>query len=111
MGVVLRARDGSLKRTLALKVLRRRFQGEPELAARFLEEAQVTGQLQHPGIPPVYEVGSLEDGQPFLAMKLIRGTTLHDLLRQRKDRRKTCRVSWGSSRACASRWPTPIRAA
>jgi eukaryotic-like serine/threonine-protein kinase len=84
MGVVLRARDPGLNRTLAIKVLRKRFQHEPELGRRFLEEAQVTGQLQHPGIPPVHEVGSLEEGQPFLAMKLIRGQTLDQLLKGRK---------------------------
>jgi eukaryotic-like serine/threonine-protein kinase len=84
MGVVLRARDPGLNRTLALKVLRRRYQGQPELVQRFLEEAQITGQLQHPGVPPVYEAGHLEDGQPFLAMKLIRGQTLDHLLKGRK---------------------------
>jgi eukaryotic-like serine/threonine-protein kinase len=84
MGVVLRARDPGLCRTLAVKVLRRRYQHEPELTRRFLGEAQVTGQLQHPGIPPVHEVGSLEDGQPFLAMKLIRGQTLDELFKHRR---------------------------
>jgi serine/threonine protein kinase len=54
------------------------------MAARFLEEAQITGQLQHPGVPPVHEVGRLPDGRPFLAMKLIEGRTLADLLSNRK---------------------------
>jgi hypothetical protein len=84
MGLVLRARDPGLNRTLAIKVLRRRYQGLPELERRFLGEARITGQLQHPGIPPVHEVGSLGDGQPFLAMKLIRGRTLDHLLKGRK---------------------------
>jgi WD40 repeat protein len=81
MGVVLRARDPGLNRTLAIKVLRKRFQHLPEAARRFVEEAQITGQLQHPGVPAVHEVGSLDDGQPFLAMKLIRGQTLEHQLR------------------------------
>jgi eukaryotic-like serine/threonine-protein kinase len=85
MGVVLWAQDPGLNRPLAVKVLRRSLQGQPDLARRFLEEAQVTGQLQHPGIPPVYEVGTLEGGQPFFAMKLIRGTTLAELLQQRRE--------------------------
>src|SRR5262249_22198278 len=47
---------------------------------RFLNEARITGQLQHPGIPPVHEVGELPDGRPFLVMKLIKGRTLADIL-------------------------------
>jgi serine/threonine-protein kinase len=83
MGAVLRARDPELNRALAVKVLLERHRGQPELERRFREEAQVTGQLQHPGIPPVHEVGALIDGRPFFAMKLIRGRTLAELLRER----------------------------
>jgi serine/threonine-protein kinase len=83
MGVVFRARDPDLKRSLAVKVLREEYRAVPQLARRFREEAQVTGQLQHPGIPPVHEVGTLPDGRPFFAMKLIKGQTLADLLRGR----------------------------
>jgi serine/threonine-protein kinase len=83
MGEVWRARDPELNRTLAIKVMRSDYAGRPESRRRFLEEAQVTGQLQHPGIPPVHEVGTLPDGRPFFAMKLIRGRTLADLLDQR----------------------------
>jgi tRNA A-37 threonylcarbamoyl transferase component Bud32 len=81
VGVVLRAWDPGLNRALAVKVLRWRFQGHSAVAQRFVEEAQVLGQLQHPGVPPVYEVGTLDSGEPFLAMKLIRGNTLAELLR------------------------------
>src|SRR5262249_28431563 len=45
----------------------------------------LTGQLQHPAIPPVHEVGRLEDGRPFFAMKLIKGRTLADLLKERQS--------------------------
>ncbi len=83
MGAVLRARDPDLNRLLAVKVLRADYRGHPELERRFREEAQITGQLQHPGIPPVHEVGRLPDGRPFFAMKLVKGHTLADLLRQR----------------------------
>src|SRR5919109_1342707 len=73
---VWRARDLDLGRPLAVKVLLEQGRGHPELERRFREEAQVTGQLQHPGIPPVHEVGTLPDGRPFFAMKLIKGDTL-----------------------------------
>jgi tetratricopeptide (TPR) repeat protein len=80
MGLVYRAHDPDFGRPLAVKVLREEFKDEPVLVARFLEEARITGQLQHPGVPPVHEIGRLPDGRPFLAMKLIEGRTLADLL-------------------------------
>jgi tetratricopeptide (TPR) repeat protein len=80
MGIVLRARDPELKRPLAVKVLRARYRGDPELTRRFLAEAQITSQLQHPCVPPVHEVGSLADGRPFMALKLIQGRALDVLL-------------------------------
>ena len=83
MGVVFRAHDADLGRRLAVKVLQRRHKDDPALARRFLEEAQVCGQLQHPGVPPVHELGSLPDGRPFFAMKLVRGQTLAGLLAAR----------------------------
>src|SRR5262249_18250515 len=70
-------------RSLALKVLLPEHRGDPGLEQRFLAEAQLTAQLQHPGIPPVHEIGRLTDGRPFFAMKLIQGRTLADLLRAR----------------------------
>ncbi|HXG09730.1 MAG TPA: serine/threonine-protein kinase [Gemmataceae bacterium] len=80
MGVVWRAHERRLQREVAVKLLR-----EEETAARnrFLFEATVTGQLQHPGIPAVHELGTLPDGRPFLAMKLVKGCTLHELLKSR----------------------------
>src|SRR5262249_11340272 len=83
MGVVLRARDPQLGRELALKVLLADHQGDPAMVRRFQEEAQITGQLQHPGVPPVHELGRLPDGRPWFAMKLVQGRTLRDLLRER----------------------------
>jgi serine/threonine protein kinase len=83
MGVVRRAHDPALNRPLAVKVLLSGLAGRPEVERRFLEEAQVAGQLQHPGVPPVHDLGRLEDGRPFFAMKLIEGRTLADLLQER----------------------------
>jgi eukaryotic-like serine/threonine-protein kinase len=85
MGVVYRAADPELGRALAVKVLLPCHAGQPGLEARFLEEARVTAQLQHPGVPPVHELGRLADGRPFLAMRLVRGRTLAELLAERKS--------------------------
>lgn len=83
MGGVFQARDLELNRMLAVKVLLEQHRGKEELERRFREEAQITGQLQHPGVPPVHEIGMLSDGRPFFAMKLIEGRTLAELLQQR----------------------------
>jgi serine/threonine protein kinase len=84
MGVVHRARDLSLDRDVAVKVLQDRFPADSPIARRFTDEARITAQLQHPGVPAVYRVGDLPDGRPFLAMKLIKGRTLADLLGERR---------------------------
>src|SRR5262245_1959 len=76
MGVVYRAHDPAVNRDVAVKVLQERFRDHLAATGRFVEEGQVTGQLQHPGIPAVHEIGTLPDGSPFLAMKLIKGGTL-----------------------------------
>ena len=85
MGVVIRARDAELGRELAFKVLLEQHRARPEVIRRFVEEAQIGGQLQHPGIVPVYDLGTLEDRRPFFAMKLVRGCTLAALLGERSD--------------------------
>jgi serine/threonine-protein kinase len=85
MGVVYRAADDALGRSVAVKVLRTEHRGRPDLELRFLEEAQLTGQLQHPGVPPVHDLGRLPDGRPFFVMKLVRGRTLEELLAGRPD--------------------------
>jgi tetratricopeptide (TPR) repeat protein len=82
MGAILRAHDPELNRAQAVKVLLKELAGRPEVERRFLEEAQVAGRLQHPGVPPVHDVGRLDDGRPFFAMKLIQGRDLAELLEQ-----------------------------
>ena len=57
MGVCCKGRDTDLGRDVAVKVLLETHQGDPELVRRFIEEAQIAGQLQHPGVVPVYETG------------------------------------------------------
>ncbi len=85
MGVVLRGRDPFFDRALAVKVLLARPADHPDLARRFLAEARLTGRLQHPGVPPVHEQGSLDDGRPYFTMKLIEGRTLDAHLKDRAD--------------------------
>ena len=85
MGVVHRARDLCLDREVAIKLLGPGVPADSPAAARFIVEAKVTGQLQHPGIPAVHELGTLADGKPFLAMKLVQGQTLQALLEQRAN--------------------------
>ena len=80
MGVVYTARDLVLDREVAVKVMLPRMS-----AAEFVRESQIAAKLPHPGIPPVHALGTLPDGRPFLAMKLIRGETLDTLLRARPD--------------------------
>ncbi|MBL8803683.1 MAG: protein kinase [Planctomycetes bacterium] len=85
MGVVLRGRDQDLRRDVALKVLHAGLAQRPDSVKRFVEEAQISGQLQHPGIAPVYELGLLSDQRPYFSMKLIRGRTFADLLLAREE--------------------------
>ena len=75
MGVVFRARQISLDREVAIKmILRGRLASEADLQ-RFLAEASATARLQHPNIVPVYEAGDIE-GRPFFSMQLVVGETL-----------------------------------
>ena len=63
MGDVYRAHDPDFNRPLAVKVLKEEYADRSDMVARFLEEAQITGQLQHPGIPPVHHICRLADGR------------------------------------------------
>jgi serine/threonine protein kinase len=74
MGVVYTATDTIFDRLVAIKVLAPKLVGTSS-AKRFIREARITGRLQHPSIPPVHDLGTLDDGEPYLAMKLIRGQT------------------------------------
>jgi serine/threonine-protein kinase len=83
MGAVFKARDADLGRDLAVKVLLETHRDDPDARRRFVEEAQIGGQLQHPGIVPVFELGDDADRRPFLAMTLVRGRTLAAMLAER----------------------------
>jgi tetratricopeptide (TPR) repeat protein len=85
VGQVLKGRDTDLGRDVALKVIHEEHVGTEHVVQRFVEEAQIGGQLQHPGIVPVYELGLQADRRPFFAMKLVKGRTLQALLADRRD--------------------------
>jgi formylglycine-generating enzyme required for sulfatase activity/serine/threonine protein kinase len=82
MGAILEAYDLDLRRHLAMKTIRDTEQlvADPRTVGRFLEEAQVTGQLNHPGIVPVHELGIDKDGQIYFTMQLVKGNTFKDLI-------------------------------
>lgn len=84
MGVVLKGHDTDLGRDVAIKVLDGELAKSPPVVQRFVEEAQIGGQLQHPGIVPVYELGLMADDSPYFTMKLVKGRTLSAILQQRK---------------------------
>jgi PAS domain S-box-containing protein len=77
IGRVWLARDHQLDRDVAIKELLPENAGDARTVARFLREARLTGQLEHPGIVPVYEVGGPER-RPFYVMRFVRGRTLSD---------------------------------
>ncbi len=92
MGRVMRVHDDELERELAMKVIRG-VRADDDLAsprsrrmlARFVEEAQVTGQLDHPGIVPIHDLGIDERGRLYFTMRLIRGRDLATVLERRGD--------------------------
>jgi WD40 repeat protein len=76
LGRVFVARDAELPREVALKRLQDRMAGSREGRRRFVLEAEITARLEHPGVVPVYGLGTDRQGQPFYAMRLIRGETM-----------------------------------
>jgi serine/threonine protein kinase len=73
-GVVLEVEDVATRRLVAMKILL--SQDTAETVARFIEEAQITAQLEHPNIVPVYELNVNELDNPFYVMRLVRGESL-----------------------------------
>jgi formylglycine-generating enzyme required for sulfatase activity len=84
MGVVFLADDPQLRRTVALKVLRPDAAGKPGARERFLREARAAAMLEDDHIVTIYQVGE-DRGVPFLAMQLLKGMSLEDLLKKRED--------------------------
>ncbi|MHC4941382.1 MAG: protein kinase domain-containing protein [Planctomycetota bacterium] len=81
MATVHKVYDRALRRNVALKTMHvERVSAQVDFTQRFIEEAQITAQIQHPGIVPLYDVGRTEDGRPFFSMNLVSGLTLEEIL-------------------------------
>jgi len=82
LGEVYVARDQQLHRVVALKRIKLDHATDKDKRARFVVEAEITGRLEHPGIVPVYGLGTYNDGRPFYAMRFIRGDNLKSAIEQ-----------------------------
>ncbi len=82
LGAVFVALDGELYREVALKRILDQHADDPVSRQRFLLEAEITGNLEHPGIVPVYGLGTYPGGRPFYAMRFIRGDSLKEAIEQ-----------------------------
>lgn len=85
MGIVVAGFDPRLRRRAAVKVLAKGKEENAERVRRFVAEAQITGQLEHPNIVPVHQLGA-QDGRPYLAMRQVHGVTLGDIIRENRNR-------------------------
>jgi len=82
LGAVFVALDTELHREVALKQILEHHADDPAGRRRFLLEAEITGGLEHPGIVPVYGLGTDSGGRPFYAMRLIRGDSFKEAIEQ-----------------------------
>ena len=80
LGAVFVALDGELNREVALKQILDHHADDPTSRQRFLLEAEITGGLEHPGIVPVYGLGTYGDGRPYYAMRFIQGDSLKEAI-------------------------------
>lgn len=91
MGAVYEVRDTRLDRTVALKALSPVEDGA-ETVGRLLHEARILASLEHPGIVPIHDVGTLPDGRPYYVMKRVEGSRLDEYLATRPSLGELCRV-------------------
>jgi serine/threonine-protein kinase len=76
LGEVFVARDQELNRKVALKHIQEQHADDPARRSQFLQEGEITGALEHPGIIPIYGLGQYPDGRPFYAMRFVQGDSL-----------------------------------
>ena len=89
MGVILNAFDTDIKRDVAMKVITSGWHDSREYTERFIKEAQVQGQLEHPNICPVHELGVHSDGRIYFTMKMVKGYSLAQMIKQDRDNKKS----------------------
>ncbi|NUN51697.1 MAG: SUMF1/EgtB/PvdO family nonheme iron enzyme [Planctomycetaceae bacterium] len=94
MGEVLLVQDRDLRREVAMKVMKGDLSAVDAHRLKFVAEAQATSQLEHPGIPPIHDLGLTADGKPYFTMKLVRGRTLRDVLQDLLLNRKEVRQEY-----------------
>ena len=100
MGEVRRVFDHDLRRSVAMKIIKAELLSEPSSLARFIEEAQVGAQLQHPGLIPVHDVGQLPDRRVYFTMQEVRGRTLKAAIQEVH----AASLKHGSREAAPSGW-------
>src|SRR5437588_90699 len=84
MGVVYKGVDPAIGRAVAIKMMTGGFAENPDLLKRFQREAQSAGTLQHPNIVIIYELGTHDNGNPYMAMEFIDGDSLESVVSGRK---------------------------
>jgi serine/threonine protein kinase len=82
MGEVWLAKDATLKRQVAMKVIQSKHRRNAEALQRFMAEAEITSRLEHPGVAPIYGLGEHADGRPCYAMRFIRGESMGEAARR-----------------------------
>ncbi|MGB0582261.1 MAG: serine/threonine-protein kinase, partial [Limisphaerales bacterium] len=85
MGAIISAVDQNLRRDVAIKVILNAADAKPELIQRLVTEARITGQLEHPNIVPLHELGVTGDGIVYYTMQLVDGITLNEVLQKIRE--------------------------
>jgi len=107
IGLVWVARDCELQRDVALKVIQPKYAERADQRTRFVLEAEITGQLEHPGIVPVYSLGRNAEGRPYYAMRFIRGESLSAAIKRFHQARR--QESESAGKRAPSMWGIEFR--
>ncbi len=102
MGEVRRCRDRRIGRDVAVKTVREEASGAAFVRERFLREARVQGQLEHPCIVPVYDLGVADDGAAYFTMKRVRGVTLEQVIAALRAQDPAVQTRWSSRKLLAA---------
>ena len=97
MGAVLEIDDCDFGRRSAIKIIKPSARVHPGILERFIEEARITAQLEHPNIVPIHDLGVLEDGTVFFTMKFIQGMSLGQVVKKLKAEDPEARAQWTES--------------